>query len=40
MSEEEQKPERRRVLDEVGAVEFMSEFFKFFGTGRALQLLG
>jgi hypothetical protein len=40
MSEEEQRPERRRVLDEVGTVEFMSEFFKFFGTGRGLQLLG
>lgn len=40
MSEQDQPLERRRILDEVGAVEFMSEFFKFFGTGRALQLIG
>ncbi len=40
MSEQEQSLERRRILDEVGTVEFMGEFFKFFGTGRALQLLG
>ncbi len=39
MSQEEQQG-RRRILDEVGAVEFMSEFFKFFGTGRALTLIG
>ncbi len=40
MSDQEQSLERRRILDEVGTVEFMGEFFKFFGTGRALQLLG
>jgi hypothetical protein len=37
---DEQQPERARVLEEVGTVEFMTEFFKFFGPHRALQLMG
>jgi hypothetical protein len=37
---DEQQPKPGRVLDELGAVGFMTEFFRFFGTGRALQLIG
>lgn len=35
-----ENPERRRIFEEVGEVEFMTEFFRFFGPHRALQLIG
>lgn len=38
--DEDVKPERRRLIAEVGTVEFMSELFSFFGPHRALQLMG
>lgn len=40
MSDQEEKPQRRRIIDEIGTVELMTELFKFFGTYRALQLVG
>lgn len=36
----DEKPERRRIYEEMGDVEFMTEFFKFFGPRRAMQLMG
>ncbi len=40
MSEEQQESTGQRVLDELGPMGFMAEFFKYFGTARALQLIG